>query len=112
MVVFRPHNVIGPEMGFEHVLPQFAMRLHRLAAKQPEGVIPFPIQGSGLETRAFIDVEDFTDGLVLLLEKGEHRTIYHIGRDREKTIRDAAEAVARSSARRIEIIPGQRNNFV
>lgn len=106
VVVFRPHNVIGPEMGFEHVLPQFALRLLRLAAKHPDGVIPFPIQGSGLETRAFIDVEDFTDGLVLLLDKGEHRTIYHIGRDREKTIREAAEAVARSLARVIEILPG------
>lgn len=106
VVVFRPHNVIGPEMGFEHVLPQFAMRLHRLAATQPEGSLPFPIQGSGQETRAFIDVEDFTDGLVLLLEKGEHRTIYHIGRDREKSIREAAEAVARSFGRQIDITPG------
>ena len=25
-VIFRPHNVYGPDMGFEHVIPQFVLR--------------------------------------------------------------------------------------
>ncbi len=27
VLIFRPHNVYGPDMGWEHVVPQFAMRL-------------------------------------------------------------------------------------
>ena len=29
MVIFRPHNVYGPDMGWEHVIPQFVLRLRR-----------------------------------------------------------------------------------
>ena len=32
VLIFRPHNVYGPDMGFEHVIPQFALRLKRAAA--------------------------------------------------------------------------------
>ena len=27
VLIFRPHNVYGPDMGCEHVIPQFALRL-------------------------------------------------------------------------------------
>ena len=29
VLIFRPHNVYGPDMGWEHVVPQFALRLER-----------------------------------------------------------------------------------
>ena len=45
VLIFRPHNVYGPDMGFEHVIPQFAVRLKRAAAAHPSGAVPFPIQG-------------------------------------------------------------------
>ena len=47
VLIFRPHNVYGPDMGFEHVIPQFAVRLKRACAAHPAGAVPFPIQGSG-----------------------------------------------------------------
>jgi nucleoside-diphosphate-sugar epimerase len=31
VLIFRPHNVYGPDMGFEHVIPEFAVRLQSLA---------------------------------------------------------------------------------
>src|SRR5258707_9317830 len=31
VLVFRPHNVYGADMGFDHVIPQFAVRLKRTA---------------------------------------------------------------------------------
>ena len=34
-------------MGWEHVIPQFALRLHRLGKRQPSGTLRFDIQGSG-----------------------------------------------------------------
>ena len=39
VLIFRPHNVYGPDMGFEHVIPQFALRLQRLAAAQATGAL-------------------------------------------------------------------------
>ena len=44
VLIFRPHNVYGPDMGFEHVIPQFALRLKR-PAPHTRGPVPFPIQG-------------------------------------------------------------------
>ena len=33
VLIFRPHNVYGPDMGFEHVIPQFTLRLKRAMAR-------------------------------------------------------------------------------
>lgn len=43
VLIFRPHNVYGPDMGWEHVIPQLAMRLHALSKKQPSGTLRFEI---------------------------------------------------------------------
>ena len=80
VVVFRPHNVYGPDMGFEHVIPELVLRPRRPSPPAPKaGPVPFPIKGDGLQTRAFIHVDDFTEGLVTVIDKGEHLDIYHIG---------------------------------
>ena len=34
VLIFRPHNVYGPDMGFEHVIPQFCRRLQDAARAQ------------------------------------------------------------------------------
>src|SRR5207244_3197019 len=49
-LICRPHNVYGPGMGREHVIPQFALRMRECFARQPHGVVDFPIQGTGEET--------------------------------------------------------------
>ena len=106
VLIFRPHNVYGPDMGWEHVLPQFALRLKRLCAEVPQGVIPFPIQGTGEETRSFIHIDDFAAALMLVLEKGQHLNIYHIGTEEERSIADAAHCVAEYFGRSMRIDPG------
>src|SRR5262249_13029923 len=53
VAIVRPHNVYGPDMGREHVIPQFALRMASLC-NETAGRLRFPIQGSGLETRAFV----------------------------------------------------------
>ena len=107
VLVFRPHNVYGPDMGWEHVLPQFALRMKALCDENPQGTIPFPIQGNGRETRSFIYIDDFTAGLGRILEQGEHRNIYHIGTRDERSIRSVAESVAGVFDRDIEVVPGK-----
>lgn len=104
-IIFRPHNVYGPDMGREHVIPQFAMRMAALAANP--GVMDFPIQGTGRETRAFVYISDLIDGVMRVLDRGEHLGIYHIGTDVETTVADLAHAVAHCFGREIRVVPGE-----
>ncbi|EKV25902.1 dTDP-glucose 4,6-dehydratase [Caenispirillum salinarum AK4] len=107
MTIFRPHNVYGPDMGWEHVLPQFALRAAKAVAEQPEGTIEFPILGDGCQTRAFVHIDDFTDGLAKVVERGEHQNIYHIGTPEETTIAECARLVVRSFGRDVVIQPSE-----
>jgi nucleoside-diphosphate-sugar epimerase len=106
ILVFRPHNVYGPAMGWEHVIPQFAMRLAEAVAAHPAGKVPMPIQGDGSQTRAFIHIDDFTDGLVLLMAKGGNRELYHIGTEEEVTMAHLARLIAGHLGRELTLIPG------
>lgn len=106
VVVFRPHNVYGPDMGWEHVIPQLALRAHDLARSSPRGPLRLPIQGDGGETRAFVNIDDAVAGLVCLAERAEHLGIYNVGTDVETRIADLAVAIGRCLGREVEVIPG------
>jgi len=105
VLIFRPHNVYGPDMGWEHVLPQFVLRMLKLSGK-PDDPLPFPIQGSGNQSRAFVFIDDFIDGLMRILEHGVHLGIYHIGTNEEVTISEAAKLVGTYFDREITIVEG------
>ena len=107
VVIFRPHNVYGPDMGWEHVLPQFIVRMRQLIETSQEGPLPFKIQGSGQETRAFVYIDDFIDGLMLLVERGEHLNIYHIGTQEEVSINRVAELVGNYFGRKVNVLTGE-----
>ncbi len=106
VLIFRPHNVYGPDMGWGHVMPQFIMRMKRIVGESRDKNIKFLVQGSGKETRAFIYIDDFIDGLMLVLEKGEHLNIYHIGTMDEISIAKVAEEIGACFGRQVKIIPG------
>jgi nucleoside-diphosphate-sugar epimerase len=106
VLVFRPHNVYGPSMGWEHVIPQFALRMRELHHTQPQGVLSFPVQGTGQETRSFIYIDDMIDGVLRVMERGEHRGIYHIGSGVETTIERLAREVGRCYGRDIRLVTG------
>jgi nucleoside-diphosphate-sugar epimerase len=105
VLVFRPHNVYGADMGFDHVIPEFAIRIKRAAAVRAAGPVPFPIQGSGEETRSFCHVDDLVAGVMVMREKGEHLGIYHVGTTEEVTIADLARRVALAAGREIVLEP-------
>lgn len=107
VVIFRPHNVFGPDMGWEHVIPQFILRMKRDVQRNSADPISFPIQGTGKQTRSFVFIEDFMDGLMLVLSKGEHRGIYHIGTLEEVTIEALASMVGEYFGRRVAVVPGE-----
>jgi len=104
-IVFRPHNVYDPAMGWEHVLPQFIVRTMAGMENYPQGTIPFLMQGNGQQARSFIHIEDMIDGIMLLIEKGKHLNIYHIGNPEEITIADFAKKVANYYSRELDIQP-------
>ena len=106
VLIFRPHNVYGPDMGFEHVIPQFSLRLKGLAAKHPAGKLPFELQSDGSQTRSFCHVDDLISGVMVMRAKGEHLGIYHVGTTEEITIANLARRVAAHVGREIELIPG------
>jgi nucleoside-diphosphate-sugar epimerase len=107
-VIVRPHNVYGADMGHEHVIPEFAARMLGLPTwVQTPDAQPFPIQGTGDETRSFCHIDDCIDGLMVLFERGEDHNVYHLGNPTEEhTIRDLAYRIARMCGRNIEIVPG------
>jgi UDP-glucose 4-epimerase len=105
VTIIRPHNVYGADMGNEHVVPQFVARLNTLR-HHPTDPIPFPIQGTGEQTRAFVFIDDFIDGALLVLDKGEHLGIYHVGTTEEVSIGTLAHMIGNCFGRRIQIVPG------
>jgi len=104
-IVFRPHNVYGLEMGWEHVIPQFILRAADAIRQHPTGPVPFRVQGTGMQTRAFIHIDDMIDGMMILLEKGAHLNVYHIGNPEEITIGDLAQKVVSYFGRTMELNP-------
>jgi nucleoside-diphosphate-sugar epimerase len=106
VLIFRPHNVYGPDMGFEHVIPQLALRLKQAIAEHPDGTVPFPIQGTGRETRSFCHVDDLVEGVMVMRAGGAHLGIYHVGTAEEVAIADLAARIAAWAGRPITLTPG------
>jgi nucleoside-diphosphate-sugar epimerase len=101
-VIVRPHNIYGPDMGVDHVIPQFALRMMELKGRK------FPIQGTGKETRSFCYISDCIDGLMRLYGQGEDREVYHLGNPFEEyAIEDLALEVADWFGVEIDVIPGE-----
>jgi nucleoside-diphosphate-sugar epimerase len=107
VLIFRPHNVYGPDMGFEHVIPQLALRLQAAGKHQPSGRLRLEIRGTGEETRSFCFIDDLVAGVMVMRAKGEHLGIYHVGTGEEVSIADLARRIAAHAGREIELIAGQ-----
>ena len=97
LIIFRPHNVYGPNMGQEHVVPEFIKRFKSLKRKN------FKIQGSGNEIRSFIYIEDFLDAFNLILNRGKHLNVYNIGTSEKIKIKDLAYKLSRIFKKKIII---------
>lgn len=106
-VLFRPHNVYGPMMGWEHVVPQFIKRMQKLMAEDATRPLPFPIQGTGADIRSFNYIDDFTRGLLTVIDKGEHLNIYHIGAMDEISMADVARKIGAIMGTEIALMPGE-----
>ncbi|MFB9235784.1 NAD-dependent epimerase/dehydratase family protein [Plantactinospora siamensis] len=88
-VVGRFHNVYGPRMGADHVIPEMSLRAMR-------GVDPFPVPGAD-QYRAFCHVDDAVEAMLrLMANPAAAGQIVHIGNDRGETnIADLAKLILR-----------------
>lgn len=86
-VVGRFHNVYGPRMGHDHVVPE-------MLARAAAGQNPFIVWGAD-QTRAFCYVDDAIDGILAATRSDALAgRIVHIGNGTEETrIADLAELV-------------------
>jgi len=106
VTIFRPHNVYGPDMGWEHVLPQFVIRAVKAISDTPAGSVQFPIQGDGSQTRAFVHINDFTSGVMSIIKHGEHLGIYHVGNPEEISVNQVVEHIFKEFGREPSIVHG------
>ena len=89
VVVGRFHNVYGPRMGADHVIPEMSLRAMR-------GEDPFVVWGAD-QYRAFCYVDDAVEGVLRLMDSTEAMGhVVHIGDDTVETnIADLAKLVLR-----------------
>jgi nucleoside-diphosphate-sugar epimerase len=106
-VVFRPHNVYGPDMGFEHVLPELVQRIVNLSNGLKLQRIELPIQGDGSETRAFCYIDDGARGAAIAGIYGESGGIYHLGTEHEVSIAELVRVLGSSLGVDVTIVPGE-----
>ena len=97
LIIFRPHNVYGSNMGNQHVIPEFINRFKSINGRK------FKIQGTGNEIRSFIYIDDFIEAFDLILKKGKHLNIYNIGTKEKIKIKDLANKLSKILKKRINI---------
>ncbi|XP_061082072.1 dTDP-D-glucose 4,6-dehydratase-like isoform X1 [Conger conger] len=71
VIVTRSNNVYGPHQYVEKVIPRFISLLQQNKK--------CTIQGSGLQSRHFLYVDDVTEAFLTVMEKGMLGEIYNIG---------------------------------
>jgi nucleoside-diphosphate-sugar epimerase len=82
--IVRYHNVYGPEMGFDHFIPDFIDRARK-------GI--FEVIG-GDESRSFLFIEDAVKGTLLASQAcSRNVSVFHLGTDEELKIIDAAKKI-------------------
>lgn len=99
IVIVRPFNITGPRQsgkgGF--VLPRFIGQAMRGE--------PITVFGDGRQIRAFTDVRDMADGIVLGMRLGKAGQVYNLGNPANKcTIQEVAEDVKRVISSQSEIV--------
>jgi nucleoside-diphosphate-sugar epimerase len=96
LIIFRPHNIYGPNMGSLHVVPQLIEKCKQ--SMETAGTLL--IEGDGLQTRSFCFINDFVDAFELIYMKGQHKNVYNIGTSDEINIKELAQKIAQLTGHR------------
>jgi UDP-glucose 4-epimerase len=93
-IVFRPHNVYGPNMGDGHVIPQIIEKIIKGQNSSQGSSLTLEIQGDGTQTRSFAYIDDIVNGIEIIINNGKSNELYHIGNDFEISILDLCEMIS------------------
>ena len=85
--IIRIFNTYGPKMALDDGRVVIEFVAAGLSNK------PFPVFGTGKQTRSFCFVSDLVEGIILAMEKGESGEVYNLGNPEEFTILQLAEKV-------------------
>lgn len=99
--IVRPYNAYGPRDHFDpkisHVIPALIKRVF-------DGEDPLVIWGSGNQTRAFLYVEDFAEGVLLAAEKYCDADPINIGTDEEISIKELIQMILELIDRKRKVV--------
>ncbi len=100
VAIARPYNAYGPRDDFDpatsHVVPGLIKRVF-------DNENPLKVWGSGKQTRSFLYVEDFAQGLIEVAEKYPNTDPVNIGTEEEVTIGDLAKMIVQISGKDIKV---------
>lgn len=96
LAIFRPHNIYGPDMGFQHVIPELCSKI---MTEDGDQVV---LKGDGSQSRSFCHISDFVQGFNLLLNAEFERETFNLGTREEVTISHLAGVIASSLGRQIK----------
>ena len=82
LIIFRPHNVYGPNMGYDHIIPEITKKILKNSSDS------INIQGDGSQTRSFIYIDDFAEAIKSLIDTPKEMGTYNIGTNDEIKIFD------------------------
>jgi nucleoside-diphosphate-sugar epimerase len=103
MIIFRPHNVYGPDMGNDHVIPEIINKIRVSKKKSIKHL------GTGNETRAFMYIDDFCLALYKVIKKGKNLNIYNIGVQKETTMKNLFMIIKKYIInKKIKFIPSRK----
>jgi len=86
-IIFRPHNFYGPNMGYNHIIPEIFGKIYKLSKNLKLKKIKLKIEGTGNETRSFCYIDDAISA-ILKCEKVNKNDIFNIGNEEEIKIID------------------------
>lgn len=98
VIIFRPHNIYGPDMGFGHVVPELFLKMAESNSNYIE------LKGNGKQKRSFCYINDFVHAFEILLQQNVKSGIYNIGSNFECEIIELAKKISNLYNRKFEFV--------
>ena len=105
-VIFRPHNIFGPQMGFKHVIPQLTKKILKYSKNKI-------VVQNAKHKRTFCDI-NFAIELILKISHNKNSTkkIFNIGSpDREISVIELAHKINKLLDSKKKLVPSNIQKF-
>jgi len=86
-IVFRPHNIYGPDMGNLHVIPEL---FEKVRDSRNGNLI---LKGNGSHSRSYCYIQDFVQAINIILESNIQEETFNIGTLEEVSVLKLASQI-------------------